>query len=309
MEHISVLRDESIQALNINPEGIYIDATMGGGGHSEEICKRLKENGTFIGIDQDDYAQQVAQERLKDYPCEKIFVRDNFSNLKEILNEYQIDHIDGILFDLGVSSFQFDDDSRGFSYHNNGPLDMRMDRSQSFSARDIINDYSKEDLIAIFKDYGEEKFAGRIASKIIETRKDHPIETTLELSELIKSAYPAKLRYKGKHPARKVFQALRIEVNKELSILPDTFQVAVEFLKPGGRLAIISFHSLEDRIVKQFIRNKEKESQDSSGLPVKTASKRRELKRVNRKPIVPDERELALNNRARSAKLRVAEKL
>lgn len=307
--HKSVLLDESIESLNIKPGGTYVDATMGGGGHSYEIAKRIGPTGTLIGIDQDDFAQNYAQDRLKDVECNKIFVKDNFSNLENILDELEIDHIDGILYDLGVSSFQLDDDERGFSYHHEGPLDMRMDKTKDFSAKDIVNNYSKEELIRVLREYGEERFANRIAERIIREREIKPIETTSELSEIVKAAYPGKERHKKKHPARKTFQALRIEVNKELDILEPSFKSAIKHLNPGGRISIITFHSLEDRIVKHFFKKQQNPCTCPPEFPMCVCGKKPEIKLINRKPILPSAEELEENNRARSAKLRVAEKI
>lgn len=308
-KHNTVLLNETVDSLEINPDGIYVDATMGGGGHSEEICKRLSENGTFIGIDQDQFAQNYAQERLRDYKCKKIFIKNNFKNLKEELNNHGIFQIDGIIYDLGVSSFQLDDKDRGFSYHGNGPLDMRMDESASLNAKDIVNTYSQEEIADILYKFGEEKFSRRIAENIVKAREDKEITTTEELSELIKRSYPKKQRYKGKHPARKSFQALRIAVNNELDILDSSYDQALEILKPGGRIAVITFHSLEDRVTKQYFKNKLNPCTCPPEFPVCICGKTPEIKLINRKPIIPSEDELEANNRARSAKLRVAEKI
>lgn len=307
--HKSVLLDESIEGLDLKPGGTYVDATMGGGGHSYEIAKKIGKEGTLIGIDQDDFAQEYAQNRLKDLECNKIFVKDNFVNLEKILDENGIEEIDGIIYDLGVSSFQLDDEARGFSYHNEGPLDMRMDKTQKISAKDIVNNYSKEELVRVLRDYGEERFAPRIADRIIKAREEKPIETTLELSEIVKAAYPAKERHKKKHPARKTFQALRIEVNKELDILRPSLTQAIKFLKPGGRISVITFHSLEDRIVKHFFKEQLNPCTCPPEFPMCMCGKKPQIKLVNRKPILPKADELEVNNRARSAKLRVIEKL
>ncbi len=304
-QHKSVLLSETVDGLKIRPDGIYVDATMGGGGHSEEILKRLDAQGTFIGIDQDDYAQKRARERLKDYPAKKFFVKDNFKNLRGILSELGIDKIDGIVFDLGVSSFQFDDSARGFSYHHEGPLDMRMDRQATLSAAEVVNTYEKEDLIKILKEYGEERFAARIAQKIIENR---PIATTTELSELVKEAYPKKMRFKGKHPARKTFQALRIATNDELGILEGTLRESVRSLKPGGRLCVISFHSLEDRIVKNVFKELSDPCTCPPDFPVCVCGKKPLVDRITRKPLRPSQGEIDDNKRSRSALLRIVER-
>lgn len=307
--HYSVLLNEAIEGLDIKPGGTYVDATMGGGGHSYEIGKAIGPEGTLIGIDQDNFAQEYAQERLKDLECRKIFVKDNFENLDKILTDLNISEIDGIIYDLGVSSFQLDDEARGFSYHHDGPLDMRMNESGSLTAADIVNNYSPEELIKILREYGEEKYAKRIVNKIVEEREKEPILTTSALSEIVKSAYPAKERFKGKHPARKTFQALRIEVNKELSILESAFEQALTYMKPGSRIAIITFHSLEDRLVKHFFKRMQNPCTCPPDFPVCVCGKKPQLKIINRKPILPSEEELENNNRSRSAKLRIAEKI
>lgn len=307
--HNTVLLNETVDSLDIKPNGVYVDATMGGGGHSLKICEQLSEDGTFIGIDQDDFAQNYAQERLKDTKCKKIFIKSNFSNLKEELDKHNIHSIDGIIYDLGVSSFQLDDQDRGFSYHHDGPLDMRMDRTTELTAFDIVNNYSQRELAKIIRDYGEEKFANQIAKKIVDYRNDKEIKTTEELSEIVRSAYPPKARFKGKHPARKTFQALRIEVNKELSILEPSFTQAIELLNQGGKIAVITFHSLEDRITKHFFKNQVDPCTCPPDFPICVCGNKPTIKLVNRKPILPSKEEVEENNRARSAKLRVAEKL
>lgn len=307
--HTTVLLNEAVDALNIRPGGTYVDATMGGGGHSELICSKIGPDGTFIGIDQDQYAQNRAQARLEKYPCRKIFIKDNFKNLRAALEENGIAAIDGIVYDLGVSSFQLDDEKRGFSYHHDGPLDMRMDETAPLSAAEVVNTYPQEELTRVLRVYGEEKFAPRIAQRIVSARAEQPIETTGALADIIRQAYPAKERYKSKHPARKTFQALRIEVNKELSILEPAFDQALSVLKPGGRIAVITFHSLEDRIVKQYFKQKQNPCTCPPDFPVCVCGKKPELKIITKKPVVPDAAQVAENNRARSAKLRVAEKV
>jgi len=303
-EHIPVLLNETIENLDIKPDGIYVDMTLGGGGHSEAILKRLKD-GELIGFDQDEFAIQKATARLSIY---KHFfaVKDNFVNAKERLLMMDIEEVDGIVFDLGVSSFQFDQPERGFSYRFDYPLDMRMNQEQNLSAKTIVNEYSFDDLVRIFFEYGEEKFARIIAKKIVIEREKKPIETTFELVNVIKSALPERvLRTKG-HPAKKVFQAIRIEVNNELGVLDEALRNAIEILKPGGRLAVITFHSLEDRICKNVFR-----SLSTIDIPKGLAiipDEKPLIKLVNRKVIKPSENELEENNRAHSAKLRIIEK-
>jgi 16S rRNA (cytosine1402-N4)-methyltransferase len=307
--HNTVLLNETIDMLNIKPEGIYVDCTLGGGGHSEQICSRLTLEGTLIGIDQDEYAIGRAKERLKKFDCRKEYINDNFRNIRHILEDLDIEKIDGLIYDLGVSSFQFDDEKRGFSYHNDGPLDMRMDNKQYLSAYEIVNDYPQEMLAQVISEYGEERFAKRIAREIVKHREKKPVSTTLELVEIIKKAYPEKEKFKGKHPARKTFQAIRIEVNNEIKILEQGFVDAIEHLKSKGRICIITFHSMEDRIVKQLFKKLENPCTCPPDFPQCICGKEPSIKRVNRKPIIPDEKEIFLNRRSRSAKLRVAEKL
>lgn len=303
-EHIPVLLDKTIEKLNINPSGIYVDMTLGGGGHSEAILKQLKD-GELIGFDQDEYAIQRATAKLSKYH-HFFAVNDNFLYAKERLAAMDIDEVDGILFDLGVSSFQFDNPERGFSYRFDYPLDMRMDQSQSLTAKIIINEYSFDDLVKIFFEYGEEKFSRIIAKKIVLTRENQPINTTFDLVDVIKQALPERvLRTKG-HPAKRIFQALRIEVNNELGLLEESLRKAIDILKPGGRLAVITFHSLEDRICKHLF--KQLSTIDiPKGLPI-ISDEKPTIKLVNRKVITADEKELEINNRAHSAKLRVIEK-
>ncbi|HCQ88707.1 MAG TPA: 16S rRNA (cytosine(1402)-N(4))-methyltransferase [Clostridium sp.] len=304
-KHISVLLEECIDALNIKEDGIYVDCTLGGAGHSNEILKKLSSKGRLIGIDQDLDALNAAKERLKNYE-NVTFVHNNFYNIKEVLEELKIEKVDGVLMDLGVSSYQLDEAERGFSYMKDAPLDMRMNRENSFSAYNVINDYSEEELSDVIKSFGEEKFAKRIANFIVNRR---PINTTLELSNIITAAIPAKFRREGGHPAKRTFQAIRIEVNKELTILNKTIEDAVEFLNKEGRIAIITFHSLEDRIVK----NKFKELQDPctcpKELPMCVCGKTPIVKLISKKPIEPSLEEKNLNSRSKSAKLRVAEKI
>ncbi|WMJ76733.1 MULTISPECIES: 16S rRNA (cytosine(1402)-N(4))-methyltransferase RsmH [unclassified Sedimentibacter] len=306
-KHTSVLLDESIEGLNIKTDGIYVDATLGGGGHTEEILKRTTK-GRVIGIDQDDYAIKRANEKLKEY---KNFtaVRNNFSNIEEILDDLNIDKIDGILFDLGVSSFQLDIPERGFSYNNDMPLDMRMDNSQTTTARHIVNGYEEHELSRILWEYGEEKWAARIAKFIVQEREHEFIETTGQLVSIIKKAIPKQVRQDGAHPAKRTFQAIRIEVNRELEILENTFKHAVDRLNPGGRICVITFHSLEDRIVKNTFQNLNKDCICPPEFPTCVCDHRRKLKIITRKPIVPTQDEVETNNRAHSAKLRIGERV
>lgn len=307
-KHVSVLLNETIEGLNIKEDGIYADGTMGGAGHSSEIAKRLSEKGRLIGIDQDLDAHKAARERLKEFK-NVTFVHDNFYNVKNILDELNIEGIDGIMMDLGVSSYQLDEAERGFSYMNDAPLDMRMDREREFSAYNVVNEYEEEELYKIIKDYGEERFAKKIARLIVKAREEKPIETTFELVDIIKGAIPAKLRREGPHPAKRTFQAIRIEVNAELSILNDAIEDSVSKLNKGGRIAIITFHSLEDRIVKQKFRALENPCTCPKEFPICICGKEPSVKVITRKPIIPSEREIEENPRSRSAKLRVAEKL
>lgn len=307
-KHFSVMLKECMDGLNINPDGIYVDCTLGGAGHSSEILKRLSTKGRLIGIDQDLDALSAAKEKLKDYN-NVTFVHNNFYNLEEILKDLQIDKIDGILMDLGVSSYQLDEAERGFSYMKNAPLDMRMDRTNPFSAYNVINEYSEEELYDVIRSFGEEKFAKRIANFLVERRKKKPLETTLDLVDVITAAIPAKFRREGGHPAKRTFQAIRIEVNKELNILDKAISDAITSLKPEGRIAIITFHSLEDRIVKNKFRDLQDPCNCPKELPICVCGKTPIIKIVNRKPIEASKEELELNSRSKSAKLRVAEKI
>lgn len=306
--HISVLLNECLEGLNIKENGIYVDGTLGGAGHSSEILKRLSNEGRLIGIDQDTDALKAAKERLKNY-SNVTFVHSNFSSIENVLNNLNIDGVDGILMDLGVSSYQLDEGERGFSYMKDAPLDMRMNRDNDFSAYNVINEYSEEDLYRIIRDYGEEKFARRIASFIVENRQEKNIETTLELVEIIKSAIPAKARREGPHPAKRTFQAIRIEVNSELSILNKTIEDGVGKLNKGGRMAIITFHSLEDRIVKNKFRDLAVSCRCPKEFPVCVCGEKAKVKIISRKAIEPTKEEVDINPRSRSAKLRVIEKL
>ena len=305
--HVSVLLNECLEGLNIKENGIYVDGTLGGAGHSSEILKRLSKEGRLIGIDQDTDALKAAKERLKDY-SNVTFVHSNFSNIENVLNNLNIDGVDGILMDLGVSSYQLDEGERGFSYMKDAPLDMRMNRENDFSAYNVVNEYSEEDLYRIIRDYGEEKFAKRIASFIVENRQEKNIETTLELVEIIKNAIPAKARREGPHPAKRTFQAIRIEVNSELSILNKTIEDGVEKLNKGGRMAIITFHSLEDRIVKNKFRDLAVSCRCPKEFPVCVCGEKAKVKIISRKAIEPTKEEVEINPRSRSAKLRVIER-
>lgn len=307
-KHVSVLLDECIEGLNIKPDGVYVDGTLGGGGHSKEIAKKL-EDGMLIGIDQDKNAIKKAREVLKPYEDKVIFVNDNFSNIKNILFKLNIEGIDGLLLDLGVSSHQLDEGERGFSYKQDAKLDMRMNSKAKVSAWDIVNSYSEEELHRIIKEYGEERWAKRIAEFICSEREEKTIDTTLELVEVIKKAIPSGARKGGPHPARRTFQAIRIEVNDELEIIRKTILDAVRQMKRGGRICIITFHSLEDRIVKETFKELSLSCICPPELPVCMCDKKREVKIITKKPIVSTEEELVENSRARSAKLRIAEKI
>lgn len=308
MKHKTVLLEESIDALNITNNGIYVDCTLGGGGHSERILEKLAGSGKLIAIDQDIYAINKSKERLKSYE-NVIFIKDNFSNLLNILKDLGINKVDGILLDLGVSSFQFDDRQRGFSYWDEAVLDMRMDQEARIDAKFILNNYTLKELTRVFSDYGEEKNAYRFAKAIVRTREKTPLITNKDLVETIKSTLSEKEKRKPGHPARKIFQALRIEVNQELKVLEDVLPSIVEVLNIGGRVAIITFHSIEDRIVKQFYKKMEKPCQCPSDFPICTCGKKPLLKVIGKKPIIPDMDELDTNSRARSSKLRIAEKI
>lgn len=306
--HISVLLNECIEGLNIKGDGIYVDATLGGAGHSSQILKRLNENGKLYCFDKDDEAIKAANERLSKISNNYKIIRSDFSNLKEKLNEVGVEKIDGILFDIGVSSYQFDTPERGFSYKYDAKLDMRMDTTQKLSAYEVVNTYSKEELTRIFFEYGEERFAKQISAKICEQRKISHIETTFQLVEVIKSALPVKvLRQKG-HPAKQVFQAIRIEVNDELGALKTAIDQALSMLNKNGRCAIITFHSLEDRIVKNKFKQATNVNDNVKGL-ASLKDNEQEFELVNRKPIISTDQELKANNRAHSAKLRIIEKL
>ncbi len=305
--HVSVMLNETIDYLNIKEDGVYVDCTLGGAGHALYLLNQLNYKGRLIAIDQDLTAIENAKEVLKEHLHKVTFVHNNFRELTNILNELEIEKVDGIYYDLGVSSPQLDVPERGFSYHNDAKLDMRMDQTQSLSAYEVVNQWSYEALVRIFFRYGEEKFSKQIARRIEAHREQQPIETTLELVDVIKEGIPAKARRKGGHPAKRVFQAIRIAVNDELSAFEDSVEQAIECVKVGGRISVITFHSLEDRLCKQIFQEFEKGPDVPRGLPVIPEAYTPKLKRVNRKPITATDDDLNENNRARSAKLRVAE--
>lgn len=305
--HKSILLNEVIDSLNIKADGIYADGTLGGGGHSYEIAKRLSDKGRLIGIDQDEAAIKAAGERLKEFSDKGIvtIVRDNYRNIKAVLEELGIEGVDGILLDLGVSSYQFDEADRGFSYRYDAPLDMRMDQRSQLSAKEIVNGYSEADLFRILRDYGEEKFAKNIAKHIVLARADKPIETTFELNEIIKESIPAKMRAGKGHPSKQTFQAIRIECNRELDVLKEALEDMISLLRPDGRLAIITFHSLEDRMVKNKFKDLANPCICPPSFPVCTCNRKSLGETLTRKPILPGEEEMEENPRSKSAKLRV----
>ena len=305
--HKSVLLDEVIESLNIKPDGYYVDGTLGGAGHALEVIKRLK-GGRLIGIDQDADAIKAATERLIDYKNRVIIVRDNYVNIENILKREGIDKVDGIYVDLGVSSYQLDTADRGFTYRFDAPLDMRMDDRNELKASDIVNNYSEAELFHIIRDYGEDRFAKNIAKHIVEYRNKKKIETTFELVDIIKSAIPMKIQVTGGHPAKRTFQAIRIELNKELEVLKDSIDVMIELLKPSGRLSVITFHSLEDRIVKQAFKKAESPCVCPKTFPVCVCGNKSKGRVITRKAVLPSKEELEENSRAKSAKLRVFEK-
>lgn len=306
--HTSVLFEECMEGLNIRPDGIYVDGTLGGGGHSSGICERLGEEGILIGIDRDRDALAAAEKRLSGYNCRKYFVQSNYSDIKEVLNELEIKKIDGALLDLGVSSFQLDNPERGFSYMQDAMLDMRMSQDDDFTASDVVNGYEKDELRRIITKYGEEKWASRIADFIVRARKEKPIETTAQLVEIIKAAIPASARREGPHPAKRTFQAIRIEVNDELGQLERAVSEFCDCLAPRGRLCIITFHSLEDRIVKEIINKRINPCTCPREFPVCVCGKVGDIEKKSGKPILPSPEEIEKNPRARSAKLRIAQK-
>ncbi|GFR34995.1 16S rRNA (cytosine(1402)-N(4))-methyltransferase RsmH [Thermobrachium celere] len=306
-KHVSIMLNECIEGLNIKPNGIYVDGTLGGAGHSSEIVKRLKD-GMLIGIDQDKDALKASIERLKDYDNVK-FVHNNFANIKDVLLDLGIEGVDGILLDLGVSSYQLDTPERGFSYMHDAKLDMRMNRDSYITAYDVVNFYTKERLTEIIKEYGEEKWASRIADFIVKQRAVKPIETTYELVDVIKAAIPASARREGPHPAKRTFQAIRIEVNREIEILEKAINDCLDVLNPEGRLCVITFHSLEDRIVKNVFKYRQNPCTCPPSFPVCVCGKKPDVEVITKKPIVPSQEELELNPRSRSAKLRIAKKI
>lgn len=309
-EHKSVLLYETIDSLNVKPDGIYVDGTLGGGGHALEVCRRLGEYGRLIGIDQDADAIAAASERLRDYEDRVTIVRSNYEEIQSVLKDLGIEKADGIYLDLGVSSYQLDTPERGFTYReDDAPLDMRMDQRNTQTAADIVNTYSEFDLYRIIRDYGEDKFAKNIAKHIVRARETKRIETTGELTEIIKEAVPAKVRAVGGHPLKKTFQAIRIELNQELEVLNNSIDTMIDLLKPGGRLAVITFHSLEDRIVKIRFRNNENPCTCPPDFPVCVCGKVSKGRVITRKPVVPSEEEIEGNKRSKSSKLRVFERI
>ena len=307
-KHVSVLLQETVDGLNVKPDGIYVDGTLGGGGHSYEVCTRLGVKGSIIGIDQDEAAIEAASIRLKDFGEKVTIVRSNYCDMKSRLHELGIDKVDGIMLDLGVSSYQLDTADRGFSYREDAPLDMRMDQRSEMTARDIVNDYSEMDLYRVIRDYGEDKFAKNIARHIVLERAKRPIETTGELTEVIRHAIPMKFQKKTGHPAKRTFQAIRIELNRELDVLRDSLDDMIDMLNPGGRLCIITFHSLEDRIVKSAFKKNENPCTCPSDFPVCVCGKVSKGRVITRKPILPSEEEMEVNSRSKSAKLRIFER-
>ncbi len=304
--HYSVMLEETINELNIKPDGIYVDGTLGGGGHAFQVCRQLT-SGRFYGIDQDDAAIAAAGERLRPFGEKVTIIHNNYRNAKAALTALGVGKVDGVVLDLGVSSYQLDTEERGFSYRFDAPLDMRMDRRQTLTARDIVNDYSEMELFRIIRDYGEDQFAKNIAKHIVRARADKPIETTFELNEIIKAAIPARMRQNG-HPSKQTFQAIRIECNQELEVLRNSLDDFIDMLNPGGRLCIITFHSLEDRIVKTAFKKNENPCTCPPEFPVCVCGKVSKGKVVTRKPILPNARELEENSRSKSAKLRVFQK-
>ena len=307
-KHKSVLLEETIRNLKVKPDGIYVDGTLGGGGHAYEVCRQLSAKGSLIGIDQDEAAIEAAGERLQEFGDIVTIIRSNYCNMKKELQKIGISSVDGIVLDLGVSSYQLDNAERGFTYREDVPLDMRMDRRGSRTAKDIVNTYTENELYRVLRDYGEEKFAKKIARNICTARMDKPIETTGELIELIKQSIPMKMRAVGGHPAKKTFQAIRIELNQELEVLRNSLDDMIELLNDGGRICIITFHSLEDRIVKTNFKRNENPCTCPPDFPVCVCGKKPMGKVITRKPILPYEEEIAVNKRSKSAKLRVFER-
>ena len=307
-EHVSVLLHETVDGLNVKPDGIYVDATLGGGGHAYEVCTKLGEQGRLIGIDQDADAIKAAGKRLEGFGEKVTIIRSNYCDMKPLLHEIGIDKVDGITVDLGVSSYQLDNAERGFTYREDVPLDMRMDQRQTKTARDIVNEYSEMELYHMIRNYGEDKFAKNIAKHIVAARQEAPVETTGQLIEIIKAAIPKKVRATGGHPAKKTFQAIRIELNHELDVLKNNLEDMIDILDDEGRIAIITFHSLEDRIVKNIFRTCERPCICPPEFPVCVCGRESKGKVITRKPIVPGREELEENSRSKSAKLRVFER-
>ena len=307
-EHKSVLLYETVDSLNIKPDGIYVDGTLGGGGHAYKVCSRLGKHGRLIGIDQDADAIAAATKRLEPFADKVTVVRSNYENIASVLHDLGIEKVDGIYLDLGVSSYQLDTASRGFTYREDAPLDMRMDQRNTQTAADIVNTYSETELYHIIRDYGEDRFAKNIAKHIVQRRQEKPYETTGELIETIKAAIPAKIRATGGHPAKRTFQAIRIELNHELDVLNRSIDTMIDLLNPGGRLSIITFHSLEDRIVKKRFRDNENPCICPPEFPVCMCGRKSKGTVITRKPIVPGEEELEYNKRSKSSKLRVFER-
>ena len=306
--HKSVLLNETIEGLKIKPDGVYVDGTLGGGGHSFEIAARLNEKGRLVGIDQDEAAIEAAGNRLSEFGSRVTIVRSNYRNTKSVLASLGITSIDGMMLDLGVSSYQLDTEERGFSYRFDTPLDMRMDQRQSLTAKNIVNEYSETELFHVIRDYGEDKFAKNIARHIVKARETKTIETTGELNEIIRAAIPAKMRAEGGHPSKRTFQAIRIECNRELEVLKESLDELIGLLNPGGRLCIITFHSLEDRIVKTAFKRAENPCTCPPNFPVCVCGRTSLGRVVSSKPILPGEEELLENARSKSAKLRIFEK-
>lgn len=307
-EHKSVLLEETIEGLQIRPDGIYVDGTLGGGGHAYEVCRRLSDKGSFIGIDQDAAAIEAASVRLLDFGERVTIIRSNYRDMKPRLHDIGIDKVDGIVLDLGVSSYQLDTAERGFSYRADAPLDMRMDTRQQMTAKDIVNGYSEMDLFRMIRDYGEDRFAKNIAKHIVVEREKGPIETTGQLAQIISQSIPMKIQKTSGHPAKRTFQAIRIELNRELEVLRDTLDEMIDMLNPGGRICIITFHSLEDRIVKGIFKKNENPCTCPSTFPVCVCGNVSKGKVITRKPILPGEKEMEENSRSKSAKLRIFER-
>lgn len=307
-EHQSVLLHETVDGLSVRPDGIYVDGTLGGGGHALLVCQSLGEKGRLIGIDQDEDAIQAAADRLKEYKDKVTIVKSNYEHMRQVLEALRISGVDGICLDLGVSSYQLDTPERGFTYREDAPLDMRMDKNGPITAADIVNEYGEAELYRVIRDYGQDKFAKNIARHIVKAREKSPVKTTGELTEIIKAAIPAKMRAVGGHPSKRTFQALRIEVNHELEVLENSIDMMIDLLNPGGRLCIITFHSLEDRIVKNRFRGNENPCICPPDFPVCVCGRKSRGQIITKKPIVPSQEELLKNKRSKSSKLRIFEK-